>query len=71
VIIRDKLARLDWKAIEASLWQQGYAKTDSLLTAEQCDALVGLYGKDQLSTNTSPIRYRRWSRPCVNTSIPA
>jgi hypothetical protein len=48
VIIRDKLARLDWKAIEASLWQQGYAKTDSLLTAEQCDALVGLYGKDQL-----------------------
>ena len=46
--IQDRLAGLDWKAIEASLWQQGYARTNSLLTAEQCDDLVGLYGKDQL-----------------------
>ena len=48
VTIQDRLAELDRKAIEASLWQQGYAKTDALLTAEQCDALVGLYDKDQL-----------------------
>jgi len=46
--IQDRLAQLDWNAIEASLWQQGYAKTDPLLTAEECDALVALYGKDQL-----------------------
>lgn len=48
VNIQDRLAQLDWKAIEASLWQRGYAKTDPLLTAEECDALVDLYNKDQL-----------------------
>lgn len=48
VNIHDRLAQLDWKAIEASLWQRGYAKTDPLLTAEECDALVALYTKDQL-----------------------
>ena len=46
--ILDRLAQLDWKAIEASLWQRGYAKTDPLLTAEECDALIALYGNDQL-----------------------
>jgi len=46
--IQDRLAQLDWKAIEASLWQQGYAKTDPLLRAEECDALIALYSKDQL-----------------------
>jgi hypothetical protein len=46
--IQDRLAQLDWKAIEASLWQRGYAKTDPLLTAEECNALVALYSKDQL-----------------------
>jgi hypothetical protein len=46
--IQDRLNQLDWKALEASLWQRGFAKTDPLLTAEECDALVSLYGKDQL-----------------------
>lgn len=49
--IQDRLAELDWKAIEASLWQRGYAKTDALLTVEECDALVALYGMDQLFRN--------------------
>jgi len=48
VNIQDRLVRLDWKAIEASLWQRGYAKTDPLLTAKECDALIALYGNDQL-----------------------
>ena len=48
ITIQDRLAQLDWKAIEASLWQRGYVKTDPLLTADECDALVALYGKDQL-----------------------
>jgi hypothetical protein len=43
-----RLAQLDWKAIEASLWERGYAKTDPLLTAEECEALVAMYSKDQL-----------------------
>ena len=46
--IQDRLAQLDWRAIEASLWQRGYAKTGPLLTAEECEALVALYSKDQL-----------------------
>jgi hypothetical protein len=46
--IQDRLEELDWKAIEASLWQRGYAKTDPLLTAEDCDALVELYTRDEL-----------------------
>ena len=48
ITIQDRLAQLDWKAIEASLWQRGYVKTHPLLTADECDALVDLYGKDQL-----------------------
>jgi uncharacterized protein len=48
VNIQDRLVQLDWKAIEASLWERGYAKTDPLLTADECEALVALYGKDQL-----------------------
>ena len=46
--IHDRLAQLDWKAIEASVWQRGYAKTAPLLTADECEALVDLYGKDRL-----------------------
>ena len=45
--IQERLGQLDWKAIEAALWQRGYAKTDHLLTAEECDALVALYDSAQ------------------------
>ena len=46
--IQERLGQLDWNAIEASLWQRGYAKTDPLLTAQECDALIALYTKDRL-----------------------
>jgi hypothetical protein len=46
--IQDRLDELDWKAIEASLWQRGYAKSDPLLTVKDCDALVALYVKGEL-----------------------
>ena len=46
--IQDRVDKLDWKAIEASLWQRGYVKTDPLLTVEECEALVALYGDDKL-----------------------
>jgi hypothetical protein len=45
--IRERLARLDWKAIEASIWQMGYAKIEPLLTAKECEALRSLYYKDE------------------------
>ena len=51
VNIQNRLAQLDWKAIEASLWDRGYGKTDPLLTADECEALVALYGKDRLFRN--------------------
>ena len=46
--IQDRLDTLDWKAMEASLWQGGYAKTGPLLTVDECEALVALYGNDRL-----------------------
>ncbi len=45
--IQERLAQLDWKAIEASLWQRGHAKIEPLLTAEECDAVISLYNKDE------------------------
>jgi hypothetical protein len=41
--INQRLARLDWKAIEQGLWDFGYAKTPAVLTPDECDELIGLY----------------------------
>ena len=60
VNIQDRLAQLDWKAIEASLWQRGYAKTDPLLTPEECNALVALYSKDPLFRSRIDMRRFRF-----------
>jgi len=38
--IQERLAQLDWKAIEASLWQRGYAKIEPLLMAEELKRLL-------------------------------
>lgn len=46
--IQRRLAQLDWKSIEASLWQRGYAKIGPLLTAKECDAVIALYHKADL-----------------------
>src|ERR1043165_6945126 len=56
--IQKRLAQLDWKAIEASLWGRGYVKIDPLITAEECNDLVALYSKDQLFL--SRIRMKRF-----------
>ncbi len=40
-----RVADLDWDAIEQSLWRHGYAKTPPLLTAEECAALIAMYGE--------------------------
>ena len=44
--IRKRLEALDWKAIEESLWELGYAKTPSLLTPQECESLIRLYPDD-------------------------
>jgi uncharacterized protein len=44
--IADRLAALDWAAMERSLWEHGYAKTPSVLTADECAQLISLYPDD-------------------------
>lgn len=41
-----RLEQLDWAAIERSLGDRGYAKTQPLLTPEECAALIALYPDD-------------------------
>ena len=43
--IAKRLEGLDWSAIEQSLWRHGYAKTPPVLTADECTALVAMYGE--------------------------
>jgi len=45
--IRDRLERLDWEALERSLWDWGWARTPPLLTAEECAELIGLFGDER------------------------
>lgn len=44
--LKSRLEALDWSAVERSLWELGYAKTAPLLTPEECDGLIALYGDD-------------------------
>jgi uncharacterized protein len=46
VDVADRLRRLDWRAIEASLWERGHALTPPVLTADECAELVALYGDE-------------------------
>ena len=38
-----RLARLDWSALEAELWERGHARLGAVLTPEECGALTRLY----------------------------
>jgi len=44
--IKERLANLDWPAIEQSLWECGYAKTPPVLTPGECAGLISLYADD-------------------------
>jgi len=41
--IPERLARLDWEALERSLWERGHALTPPVLRAEECTALAALF----------------------------
>jgi len=45
--LAERLAELDWEALERSLWEWGWATTAPLLTPAECDNLVALYGDDR------------------------
>lgn len=44
--IGERLARLDWEAIERSLWESGWSSTPPLLLPEECHELISLYADD-------------------------
>ena len=46
--IAERLARLDWPALEAGLWERGWAGAPAVLTREECEGLVRLYADDTL-----------------------
>jgi uncharacterized protein len=45
--VAERLAALDWAAIERDLWTRGYAETPPVLTSEECAGLVALYEDDR------------------------
>lgn len=44
--LKERLANLDWQAIEQSLWERGYARTPAILTPNECAELINLYADD-------------------------
>jgi hypothetical protein len=57
--IAARLAALDWTAIEQSLWQHGYARTPAVLTADECDSLVAMYGdRERFRSRVEMARFR-------------
>jgi hypothetical protein len=54
-----RLADLDWGAIERSLWDFGYARTPAVLTPEECEELIAMYGDDaRFRSRIDMARYR-------------
>jgi hypothetical protein len=53
-----RLAGLDWAALEAQLDERGYARTPPVLTADECVALVRLYGEPRFRSRVDMARYR-------------
>ena len=54
-----RVAGLDWRAIEESLWDRGYAKTASFLAPDECAALIRLYGDEgRFRSRIDMARYR-------------
>ena len=41
--LKKRIERLDWPALEQSLWERGYAKTPVVLTPNECSKLISLY----------------------------
>lgn len=58
--MRDRLRRLDWKAIEASLLERGYAGTPPILTPAECAELVAVYSDDRRFRKTVHMERHRF-----------
>ncbi len=54
-----RLANLDWDAIERSLAGRGYAKTPPVLTGDECEALIAMYGeRERFRSRVDMARFR-------------
>jgi hypothetical protein len=57
--IKARLAHLNWRAIEQSLWEHGYAKTPPVLTPDECAGLTRLYAdKSRFRSRIDMARHR-------------
>ena len=57
--VAERLSALDWTAIEDSLWRHGYARTPPVLTAEECGALIAMYGeRERFRSRVEMARFR-------------
>jgi hypothetical protein len=57
--IKERIARLDWAAIERGLDERGSATTPALLSREECDELVRLFADDRrFRSRIDMARYR-------------
>jgi len=57
--VADRVASLDWDAVERSLWERGYALTPPLLSPAECRELVAMYGDDgRFRSRVDMARYR-------------
>ncbi|MGE3275767.1 MAG: 2OG-Fe(II) oxygenase [Vicinamibacterales bacterium] len=57
--MQERLDRLDWAALERSLWDRGYAHTPALLTPEECRQITALYPDDgRFRSHVQMARYR-------------
>ena len=57
--VEKRLATLDWRLIEQSLWQHGYAKTPPVLTPDECAELIGMYGeRERFRSRVEMARFR-------------
>lgn len=58
-MISARIESLDWKAIEQSLWDWGYARTRPILAPAACDELIALYGDERrFRSRIDMARYR-------------
>jgi hypothetical protein len=57
--VRQRLEGLDWKGLEDSLWERGYATTPPLLTPAECGAMIALYADERrFRSRIDMARYR-------------
>lgn len=60
--IADRVGILDWEQIAHDLHTQGCAVIEKLITPDECDALVGLYPKDEIFRNRVVMSHHGFGR---------